>query len=331
MQVILNYKSFYEAFKIGVIDDGYTSVARLLFFPLFDPDHMALCDETGELYEVDNRNANDWSKGLKQIPRLIREAAGKKDTLQVLIEHFNSDSFKNALIEIREDDMDESIIKLVNKCELSARKKDILLKYYKPASRYEFYARVFQLALIGDNKVSSDAKMKSASDTSDESVVEFNTIVRRKKPETHVPPKVQKPELKYVRQLYSAYQDASGRTVRSPKDLDEIKYREHFNRQRKNYYMAETIFRETRDSIGPDENDPFEALKDEMEEGTSEARGRDYPNAVIKIDAVLEQASRVPIARWIDIASFNWIGPSEKKGVCHILVNEDRMKWVEEA
>ena len=35
MKVILNYKSFYDAFKLGMVDDGFTPVAKILFHPLF--------------------------------------------------------------------------------------------------------------------------------------------------------------------------------------------------------------------------------------------------------------------------------------------------------
>ena len=35
LQPILNYKSYFEAFRQGVVDDGYTAVARLLFKPLY--------------------------------------------------------------------------------------------------------------------------------------------------------------------------------------------------------------------------------------------------------------------------------------------------------
>ena len=58
-------------------------------------------------------------------------------------------------------------------------------------------------------------------------------------------------------------------------------------------------------------------------------RDRPYDDALHKVDAVMEQASKVPISGWVDDATFRWIGPAEKKGVCHILVNDERFKWVE--
>ena len=89
--------------------------------------------------------------------------------------------------------------------------------------------------------------------------------MRRKKPVAKVPKRVQQPEIKYVMQLYAAYSDATGQTIKSASDLDALDYRDDFEHHRKNYYKAELVCRETRDAIRPDEASPIEALKDEVE------------------------------------------------------------------
>ena len=66
-------------------------------------------------------------------------------------------------------------------------------------------------------------------------------------------------------QLYAAYSDATGQTIKSASDLDALDYRDDFEHHRKNYYKAELVCRETRDAIRPDEASPIEALKDEVE------------------------------------------------------------------
>ena len=58
MTVVLNYKSFYEAFKVGVVDNGFTPVAEILFRPLFEAHDVF--DVNGEPYEVDNQTASKW-------------------------------------------------------------------------------------------------------------------------------------------------------------------------------------------------------------------------------------------------------------------------------
>ena len=330
MPRILNYKSYYEAFRLGVIDDGFTPVGRLLFFPLFDPDgEIVLCDETGVLYEVNNKNASAWGNGTEPIPQKIQTEIGKKETLEIIIKYFTSKDFTQMIVDAKEDEMYEAVITLVKECEISDSKKKALLKYYKGMGSYEFLARVFQRAVLGDNKVTSSKKRKKAADKEADSVMEFDKLVRRKKPEAKVPKRVQQTEIKYVMQLYAAYSDATGKPIKKASDLDELDYRDDFEHHRKNYYKAELVCRETRDSVKPDEENPITELLDEVEEGIYETRRRAYDDALLRVNAVMEQASKVPIASWVDDATFNWIGPAEKKGVCHILVNDERFKWVE--
>ena len=76
MKTVLNYSAYYEVFSIGVVDSGYTAVARMLFSPLFDP-HILL-DKNGVPYEVNNQNAQGWSIGKDLIPKEIQKAANDK-------------------------------------------------------------------------------------------------------------------------------------------------------------------------------------------------------------------------------------------------------------
>ena len=331
MPRILNYKSYYEAFKLGVVDDGFTPVARLLFFPLFDPlGEIVLCDENDVPYEANNKNSSAWGNGTESIPQKIQTEIGKNETLVLLINHFNSNGFKDAISDAKEDEMYEAMLALVKECDnISDSKKKALLKYYSGLGSYEFLARVFQRAVLGDNKVASSKRRKKAADKEADSVVEFDKLVRRKKPEAKVPKRVQQTEIKYVMQLYAAYSEATGKPIKKASDLDSLDYRDDFEHHRKNYYKAELVCRETRDSVRPDEASPIEELKNEVEEGIYETRRKPYDDALHKVDAVMEQASKVPISSWVDDATFRWIGPAEKKGVCHILVNDERFKWVE--
>lgn len=331
MPRILNYKSFYEAFKLGVVEDGFTPVARMLFEPLFDPDREnPLYDEKGELYRVTNRNASEWGNGTEPIPIIIQTDAGKKETLELLINHFSTKEFMGKIVFAKEDEMFEAIILLIRECEISEIKKTALQKPYKERKFSEFLARVFQRALLGNNKVTSSKKKKKAADKGNESLDEFNYLVRKQKPTTTVPPKVQPPEMNYVMQLYAVYSMETGANITKAEDLDKFHFRKEFEHHRKNYYLAETICRETRDTVRPGESSHIEALLTEMEEGTYEVWNDPEKKARAKVNAVMEQASKVQISTWVDDATNNWIGPGEKKGVCHILVNEEGLKWVEE-
>ena len=331
MRVILNYKSLYEAVKVGVTNDGYTPVTRMLFFPVFDPKgDIQPCDENGVPYEVDTKNANAWCKGEDNIPISIKIAVGKKSTLEALINYYKSKQFTDQLYEATEDEMYEAVVSLVTNCEdVSETAQKALLKVYNSGEKLEFLARVFQRAVRGENKVVSKRRKKKAADTDADSVTEFNTLVRKKKPRVKVPKKVQPPELNYVTQLYLAYKSATGKTITKPEDLDPLDYREHFEHQRKTFYMAETVHSEIRDSVMPNEPDPFEELKEEIDTGIFEVKRATYKNAVLKVDAVVGKAAELSISSMVDDATNHWIGVGEKKGVCHMLVNEERLKWVE--
>ena len=158
----------------------------------------------------------------------------------------------------------------------------------------------------------------------------FRKIVSEKyrKPDPiPVPADVKPEEMKYVSALYEAYGETSGKPVTGPQDLG--KFKKHFDRQRKNYYRAETIHRELRDTIHKDEHG-FEELKDEVEEGIAEKTEAYYRDPVQKVDAVMEHAGLVPLSHNTEDIMLGWVGPAEKKGVCHMLVNDERLSWVDE-
>ncbi len=330
MQVILNYKSYYDAFKLGVVNSGFKPVAEVLFYPLFHP--HTLCDANGVPFEVDSTNASHWGNGQDLIQKEIQDAAGTAEALADYIKYFNEKVVPIELSEALKDEMLDAMVELVNNCDLRDSKKKKFLKLYNDGKIGEFLACVFQRALLGNNKVAPSRRKKSASDKKSESVDEFNTIVKAhyKKPKTVVPEEIRPEELTYVSELYRAYASTSHQNIGDVDDLKAVGYKDHFEHQRKNYYMAETIHHEIRDSIRPNEEDCFDILKDEIEEGIHETVGKKHSNPVEKIDAVMERAAIVPVSNNIDSITYNWIGPGEKKGVCHMLVNEERLKWVDE-
>lgn len=332
MQIILNYKSYYEAFKIGVINNGFTNVAKILFFPIFKD--QTICDENNLPYAVDNQNASKWGNGSVPIQIEIQQAVGENDMLEKMITYFNDKIVPMEISDALKDEMLDAMVELVNNCDLKLTAKKRLMKYYEEGAIGEFLARVFQRALLGNNKVAPSKKKKSASDKQSDSLDEFNGVIRGKlaKPQAVVPTTIQPDELGYVSELYAAYSDAYRVPVSKPDDLDSINCREHFDRQRKNYYLAEIIHEMTRDSFRQGESDNFETLKDEIEAGVYlVSHDSSYPDGLKKANAVLDKAGGLPISYNTQDALFNWIGPGEKQGVCHILVNEERLEWVDKS
>ena len=325
---VFNYKEFYSAFEKGFIAKNKTSISAVLFKPLFDP--AELLDEGGTPYKIGNTNASKWTRGIA-IPETIRNAITDELYKDDILLHFQRDAMKNMDASLKQDMLD-AVIALVKDSNLEKSRRDHLISLYDSKNYGDFLAYAFMAAIIGSSK-NADKQVAELplDDKADIAIEDFRNIVQklnRSKPTPlPVPDEVDSEEMKYVAALYDAYGVTEGRIITGPQDLG--KYKKHFDRQRKNYYLAETIHRELRDTIHRDEQG-FEELKDEIEEGIAEKSEADYDTPVKKVDAVMEHAGSLPISRNMEDIMLGWVGPAEKKGVCHMLVNDERLSWVDE-
>ena len=323
---LLNYKSYYEVFRIGIVNKGFTFVAELLFRPLFEP--HTLCDDNNNPFEAGSDFSSKIGNGYIAIHKNIQTEAGKKETLEKYITHFDGVIIP-MLIEITKDEMLYEMARLVKESEITEYGKKQILKYYDKKEYAEFLARTFQRALLGNNHVASPKKKISAADENVEAETEFEKLVL-KKPDVVIPKRIRQDEMVYVNQIYLAYSVKTGKKITKRVYVKKTDYDEHFDEQRKNYYYAETIHREIRDSVRKDEENSFEALKRQIATGISRAKRRPYNDPVERMDAVTERASDVILAKKTEEDLHGWIGPEEKMGVCHMLVNEKKLKWVED-
>lgn len=145
------------------------------------------------------------------------------------------------------------------------------------------------------------------------------------------PQEVAEQEIPYVTELMAAYGEAE-RVSEFTKDTlkqHEDKYGEHFKRQRKDFYAAESVRQGTREAYGETDPDQFEVLKDETYDGIVDVWEQDHRNGCVRLTKVLAQAAQIRIDRCWLCRDTDWIGNSQKKGVCHILVNDGKIKgWV---
>ena len=129
----------------------------------------------------------------------------------------------------------------------------------------------------------------------------------------------------YIHALYEVYGEKEHKSVSSIEMCP--KYKNHFSRQQKAYFDAEAVQRSSRDSYKSEE--PFDELKDEMYDGIIEAYDSDYCCGYDRLQGVLNQASQVQFDVSVLCHETEWISQSVKKGICHHLVNDDKIKsWV---
>ena len=140
-----------------------------------------------------------------------------------------------------------------------------------------------------------------------------------KRPDAHL-------ETTYLSQMEAAIADHLRCAEVSYGELPE-RYRKEYDRQREYFYDAEGMRRNLRDVVEEGEHE-FEALKEDLYDGVCETCDADYEDGLTRMRKTLAQATLFPIAG-SPLAQFpTMIRAAEKKGMCHMLVNDHKLEWV---
>lgn len=143
-----------------------------------------------------------------------------------------------------------------------------------------------------------------------------------KRPAADKPPATVAPaESPYVTQLLTAYGEHTGTTIADPSALSPQKLKDHFRRQREAFYEAESLRVFARDTVPPG---TFESLQEDIYTGVIDIHDTDHADGYQKVCAVTKAAKEVQITANALIACTN---PKDRDGICHQLVNEERLRW----
>lgn len=137
-------------------------------------------------------------------------------------------------------------------------------------------------------------------------------------------------EEKYVCELLAAYAEALKSGDLTKADLDSLptKYRRNFSDQRINYYSALRIDRFLRESIDKGE-EHSKKWKSETHDYIKDTLWDDYDDGYKRFLAVMKKVVDCSTTSIVDNFQ-NLVGPKEKKGTCHLLVNDGCVRWVDE-
>ncbi len=138
-------------------------------------------------------------------------------------------------------------------------------------------------------------------------------------------------ELPYVKELLKAYSQILDKEITTIKELQESKELfAHFKRQRKSYLSAEAVKRSVRD-IFEDGDEHFKMLENEIWSAVEETYyDLDVKDGYHRINNVLNMAIKASLNSSIILNIKGFITSEERKGICHILVNEGKIhSWVE--
>lgn len=137
-------------------------------------------------------------------------------------------------------------------------------------------------------------------------------------------------ELPYINALCEVYAEKIRQEV-SPASIDTLPpmYKRHFAEQRKAYYSAESVHRSVRE-VFADGEQQFSALKDDAYDGIEPTYYDDnYATGYDRLRAVLEKITSTTLTKSALVNIVGLISNLEKKGVCHMLVNDERIRsWV---
>jgi hypothetical protein len=146
------------------------------------------------------------------------------------------------------------------------------------------------------------------------------------RPEVEEPPEeIGDKETVYVRALLDAYAQHSAQPIAS---VDALKIgstlgalREHFGDARREFYSAEALRSFSRDSLPPRE---FERLQQHVRDGVIDVARAAHDDAYRRVLAVVAMAKLISL----DAHALNsCVGPLDRGGICHQLVNDGRLRW----
>lgn len=137
------------------------------------------------------------------------------------------------------------------------------------------------------------------------------------------PEKIKANESRYIGQIFSAYSQHIKIKISCPKDLEKRKdLKEDYLRQRERFYHAESLLNFSRDTV-PDGT--FEALQEEVFSGVVDVCNQSYKDGFLRIQTTMQQAAQINITANL-LQSVTQV--SDRQGICHQLVNKERLNWV---
>jgi len=146
------------------------------------------------------------------------------------------------------------------------------------------------------------------------------------RPDSFTPPEsIEEIEVTYVKKLLEAYSNHHKIEFNT---IDELKNyiteHNHFNRQRKCFYEAESLRLFERDIL-PEGTDAFEDLKAEVYDGIIDEVDSVHVDGYEKVKEVCKIARNLPVRNY---PLQSKLKGNDLNGICHHLVNDNKFSWV---
>ena len=284
-------------------------------------------DREGKKYSFKPKELIEFFKGEASIYPNIK-AAVKNQKVTNHIWFCFEDLIKNLLGENvnKQNAVYKELIELINRDITDSNIKKSLLNHKNLSS---LGSSLFIYAIQNENKT-NPKKGKSKRELSiQETQNKIIELIKKLPIQINIPKEIKETEITYVSAILEAFAEDAEVAVITKDELvlkDEYKkYRDKLERFRSDFYKAESIRESLKDTVLEKEIGTFQKLEDETYAAIIDKVEEDYPTSYKRLTSVLNHVTTVSLNSLISTA--NWIGNSEKKGICHILVNEKRIKW----
>jgi hypothetical protein len=325
---VLCFGTYAQALRKVVIEEFTENIALSQLLLDLITANTTVLTRNKEQFSVDYQYASKLINCKAVVHGYLRSAAENKTVISKACEYFE-DIVIPRIVSDRLPGFVAEITELV-KAETNL---DKLLQLAADGDTAEFLSRAFLYAMKQENRLNKSVAKTNRSNKDDEiraSLDELIAIAAKlpRPTQLSVPKEPATDEMIYVQELLAAYQDAEGIDMSRNLLLQYPKYKENFERSRKDYYAAESVNRSSRDCFAGAERNHFEEFLDETYDSVIDVCERDYENGYKRLQEVMIHASGIQATKSFLSLIPDWIGASEKKGACHSLVNARRLKWV---
>lgn len=244
--------------------------------------------------------------------------------------------FEDACYDLLEDEKFDNVLKnlveLVNKdSKLTEEEKKELLS----ADNYDLLRigpKIFLYSLQNNNNTNPKPKKAKKPATIEGALDALKELINKfpKPVAIEVPEKIDLTEMVYVSAILEAFSEDAGVEVITQGELlsklEYAKYKTKLDRYRTDYYRAEGIKESLKDTNLEAEEGLFQKLEDETFDSIIDKVEDDYGTSYQRMNNVLEHVTTVELSSLIAKVP-GLVQSSQKKGLCHILVNEERIRW----
>lgn len=331
--MFLNFSAYARAIKSAIPKSTNKDVTNLLIG--FIIDHENVLNKNGEPYNLSGNTIYQWWHQNEDIPSGIKTAAASPTISTGAIDYFENDIIPKISPQKELDLYHELRDIIESDYEMSDDTRNDFLELHKNNNLTEFLVETFLYAIQKDNKKKTSHNTQKPKGNEainlEENLANLQELFQRfKKPTMQMPPKsLDKKEMTYVSELLAAYVEDNDKKSIDKEDIaNHPKYGKNFQRHRKDYYAAESIRQSARDILLNIEKDEFGVLIEETYDGIIDVHEDDYTNGYHRLKSVMKHITTIQLNKSILNSLPGWISISEKKGVCHILVNDGKIKWV---